>query len=209
MAREITMLKFDMSSLKFTNNGKWASKSMLWLAVSCGALLFMPSKLVGMLRLDGFISDYAHFIGLGLIVAVAFQLTRVINYALDLSIAHLTTKRMEENIAGKVNLLDPAERALLREFFLQGSTKLTLPKDEIAVMALVKSQILECLGNEKHYAIQGPTAEYKISMKAREYLNRQVLRLPAGEPSKEEMQQLIRNRPQFVGGMAPQRKQAA
>lgn len=203
------MLKFDITSLKFAKSGTFASRVMLWLAVSCGSLLFIPSNVLSALRLETFVSSNAHFIGLGLIIGVAYQLSRVINYALDLAIEQLTKKRMEENIAGKVNLLDPAERALLREFFLQGATRLTLPKDEVAVSALVNCQILECLGNERHYAIQGPTAEYKISMKAREYLNRQVLRLPSGEPSKEELQQLIRNRPQFVGGIAPQRKQAA
>lgn len=108
-----------------------------------------------------------------------------------------------------MKLLDPAERALLREFFLQGATILTLPQNELAVQSLVETNILQMLGNERHYAIQGPTADYKISMQARIYLNRDVLRLPNGEPSQEELTHLIKARPPFVNGLVQSRKQAA
>ena len=121
----------------------------------------------------------------------------------------MSDKRITETIEAKVNLLDRAERALLREFFLQGATILTLPQNEPAVKSLLNACILEHLGNERHYAIQGPTADYKIAMKARIYLNRDVLRLPAGEPSQEEMQHLIKARPQFLNGLVQNRKHAA
>lgn len=132
----------------------------------------------------------------------------MLNLGLDESIRHLSDKRITETIEAKVNLLDRAERALLREFFLQGATILTLPQNEPAVKSLLNACILENLGNERHYAIQGPTADYKISMKARIYLNRDVLRLPAGEPSQEEMQHLIKARPQFLNGLVQNRKHA-
>jgi hypothetical protein len=140
---------------------------------------------------------------------VAYFLSQLLGFFVDESIVHLNNKRSIETIEAKVKLLDPAERALLREFFLQGATILTLPQDELAVRSLVETQILEVVGNVRHYAIQGPTAEYKISMRARIYLNRDVLRLPAGEPSKEELSNLIKARPQFVSGLVQQRKHAA
>ena len=130
-------------------------------------------------------------------------------FLVDEAIAHLRKKRTVETIEAKVKLLDPAERALLREFFLQGQTILTLPQNELAVRNLVSTNILEMLGNERHYAIQGPTADYKISMQARVYLNREVLRLPAGEPSPEEMSYLIKTRPHFINGLVQARKHAA
>lgn len=183
--------------------------TMLWLALVSATLLFAPSAVMETLRLDVFVQQYAHYLGLGLIIGSAYLLTQVASYFLDEAITYLKSKRNVEVIEKKVRLLDPTERALLREFFLQGETILTLPEAEPAVMSLVETNILQPMGNQRHYAIQGSTADFKISMQARSYLNRQVLRLPVGEPSQEEMQLLIKARPTFANSIAPQRKHAA
>ncbi len=203
------MFKFKLDAVKFFSPKKVMFRIMLWLMVCCAVLLAIPEHVLTLLALDKFVPEHAHFIGLGLIVSVAYFLTQLLNIGLDESIRHLTDKRVTETIEAKIQLLDRAERALLREFFLQGATILTLPQNEPAVKSLLNACILECLGNERHYAIQGSTAEYKIAMKARMYLNRGVLRLPAGEPSQEEMQHLIKARPQFINGLVQNRKHAA
>ena len=202
-------IAFKIKSFKMLSAKKFFFNTMLWLAIACGALLFAPDALLSSLSLSEFSSQYAHLIGLGLIVGSAYLLTQVLSYFLDEAISYLTDKRSAEIIEEKVKLLDPAERALLREFFLQGETILTLPEQEPAVHSLLKTGILECLGNQKHYAIQASTADFKISMRARTHLNRQVLRFPVGEPSAEEMKNLIKARPHFVNSFAAPRKQAA
>lgn len=203
------MFKLKLDAVKFFSPQKVMLKLMLWLMVSCIVLLFCPVNVLELLALDEFVPEHAHVIGLGLIISIAYFLSQLVNLGLDESIRYLSDKRTIETIEAKVNLLDRAERALLREFFLQGSTILTLPQNEPAVKSLLNTCILECLGNERHYAIQGPTADYKIAMKARRYLNREVLRLPAGEPSQEEMQHLLRARPQFLNGLMQNRKHVA
>ncbi|OBT06898.1 hypothetical protein A9267_13500 [Shewanella sp. UCD-FRSSP16_17] len=203
------MMKFTLDTLKLANIKRVLVSVMLWWVVACAVLLFAPNHVLQTLSLDGFVSNYGHFIGLGLIVGAAFFLSQLFTFVVDESISYLREKRAIETIEAKVKLLDPAERALLREFFLQGATILALPQNELAVKGLVATSILELVGNERHYAIQGPTAEYKISMKARVYLNREVLRLPAGEPSKEELTHLIKARPQFINGLVQPRKHAA
>jgi hypothetical protein len=203
------MMKMKLASMTQMANKKVLMSFMSWWVLACGALLLMPTKILVALSLQDFVTHYADFIGLGLIVGVAYFLSQLLGFFVDESIVHLNNKRSIETIEAKVKLLDPAERALLREFFLQGATILTLPQDELAVRSLVETQILEVVGNVRHYAIQGPTAEYKITMRARIYLNRDVLRLPAGEPSKEELSNLIKARPQFVSGLVQQRKHAA
>lgn len=171
--------------------------------------MFAPLSVISALKLEGVVNDNAHIIGLVLLLGVAYLLMKVANYFIDEAITHLKGKRTVEVIEKKVLLLDPTERALLREFFLQGETILTLPENEAAVKSLLESNILEYLGNQKHYAIQGPTADYKISMAARSHLNRQVLRLPQGEPNQEQIQLLMKARPHFIHSMVPSRKHAA
>lgn len=183
--------------------------SMLWLAIVSGALLFVPTGILTSVNLESVVSANSHFIGLGFIIGIAYLITQVVSYFLDEAIGVLKAKRTIEIIEEKVRLLDPTERALLREFFLQGATVLTLPQNEPAVKSLLTTNIIELLGNQKNYVIQGSTADYKISMRARTYLNRQVLRLPVGEPSQEEMLNLIKARPNFANNVTGPRKQAA
>jgi len=202
-------MKIKVGSIKLFNSKRLFVSAMTWVVVTCTSLLFAPKDLLAFLSLDHLVNQYGQFIGLGLIMGVAYFLSQIFAFVVDESIVFFRQKRTVETIEAKVKLLDPAERALLREFFLQGQTILTLPQNELAVKNLVHSSILEMLGNERHYAIQGPTAEYKISMPARNYLNRDVLRLPAGEPSAEEMTYLIKTRPHFINGLVQSRKHAA
>ncbi|ACJ31154.1 Conserved hypothetical protein [Shewanella piezotolerans WP3] len=205
------MQKINLNALSFTGKSikKLIFNAMLWLSLACTALLFSPVNFLASINLAEFSEQYANLIGLGLIISAAYLLTQILNYFLDEAIGYLSDKRSVEVIEEKVKLLDPTERALLREFFLQGETILTLPEAEQAVKSLSKTGILEHLGNQKHYAIQGSTADFKISMRAREYLNRQVLRFPVGEPSPEEMKNLIKARPQFINSFVTPRKHAA
>ncbi|MEZ9196816.1 superinfection exclusion B family protein [Shewanella sp. 10N.286.54.B9] len=205
------MQKINLNALSFTGKSikKLIFNAMLWLSLACAALLFSPVNFLAAINLAEFSEQHANLIGLGLIIGAAYLLTQILNYFLDEAIGYLSDKRSVEVIEEKVKLLDPTERALLREFFLQGETILTLPEAEQAVKSLSKAGILEHLGNEKHYAIQGSTADFKISMRAREYLNRQVLRFPVGEPSAEEMKNLIKARPQFINSFVTPRKHAA
>ncbi|MCE9679279.1 superinfection exclusion B family protein [Shewanella sp. AS1] len=203
------MEKLNLSLFKQTTPKQVIFNLMLWLTLVCMALLFAPAGVMAELNLAPFVTQYAQLLGLGLILGSAYLLMGVVNYFLDEAIDYLKTKRAIETIEEKIQLLDPTERALLREFFLQGETILSLPENETAVRGLLECKILECLGNQKHYAIQGSTADYKISMLARRYLNRQVLRLPAGEPSQAQMQLLIQARPHFIHTAMPTRKHAA
>ncbi|WP_394130278.1 superinfection exclusion B family protein [Shewanella maritima] len=203
------MNKVEVTKIVKNNNKRHFANVMLWSVIACASLLFIPQHILQKLALAEFVSQNSHFIGLGMLVGIAYFLSQMLSFFADESIAYLKEKKVTENIESKVQLLDPSERALLREFFLQGATILTLPQNELAVKNLVATNILEMLGNERHYAIQGPTAEYKISMQARHYLNRDVLRLPSGEPSQEEMTYLMKARPQFINGLVQARKHAA
>ncbi|GIU23616.1 MULTISPECIES: superinfection exclusion B family protein [unclassified Shewanella] len=200
---------FNTASFKMISPKKVVFTTMLWLTLASAALLFVPQPLLASLSLAELSQNHAHFIGLGLIIGSAYLLTLLLNYFLDEAISYFSDKRSVEVIEEKVKLLDPMERALLREFFLQGQTILTLPEQETAVKSLLQAGILEHLGNQKHYAIQGSTADFKISMRARVHLNRQVLRFPVGEPSPEDMKNLIKARPHFVNNLVAPRKHAA
>ncbi|NKF49421.1 hypothetical protein G3R49_02340 [Shewanella sp. WXL01] len=203
------MKKIDLTKLSVSSGKRFFASTMLWWVIACASMLFVPVHVLENLGIAAVVKQYNHFIGLGLLVGIAYFLSQLVSFFADESIAYLKEKKTTEVIQAKVNLLDPSERALLREFFLQSSTILTLPQNELAVRSLLETNILEKLGNDRHYAIQGPTADYKISMKARVFLNREVLRLPSGEPSAEEMSHLLKARPNYINSLVQTRKHAA
>ncbi|KFZ38886.1 hypothetical protein HR45_00315 [Shewanella mangrovi] len=183
--------------------------SSMWVMLLGALLLFVPNSLLATLKLDSLVAEFTPYIALALMGALAYVGVLAVNFLLDEAIRYLRGKRIAEQVDEKVKLLDPTERALLREFFIQGTSILTLPQDDLVVQSLLQHHILECVGNERHYAIQGPTADFKISVYARKYLNRRVLRLPSGEMSQDDLQQLMRSRPAFVANVTQVRKHAA
>lgn len=182
---------------------------MIWLGLLCGAALFMPNQWGEALHLESLHQKLGFLLGLGLIISISYFASLLLYVMTAKLLQTVQFTQQGKKISAKLAILDAAERALLREFFLQSTNKLTLPQNEACVEALVRSYVLECVGNEQHYAIQASTADYKISAKARSQLTRQLLRLPAGNPSEDEMQQLIKARPAFVTSAMTPRKNAA
>ncbi|QDF68245.1 hypothetical protein FJQ87_17585 [Shewanella sp. SNU WT4] len=203
------MYKNIVNSFKHKGSQEHLVTVMLWLLLASTALLIMPVSLLEWLRVADVVAAYDHFIGLIMLIAAAYFVSRIMSFLMDEAISLLKDKRLGETIEQKVSVLDLAERAVLREFFLQAKSVLTLPINDMAVKGLANSGILQCVGNEHHYAIHGPTADYRIALKARSYLNRKILRLPAGEPNPEEMQLLLRTRPAFMNQLVQNRKHVA
>lgn len=66
------MLKLKLDSVKFFSPKKMMFKIMLWLMVSCVVLLSIPLNVLEILALDKFVPEHAHFVGLGLIISIAY-----------------------------------------------------------------------------------------------------------------------------------------
>ncbi len=182
---------------------------MLWTLLLSSSLLFLPTPIIKQLGLAEFQQSQQQVIGLSLLISAAYFLAKICDHLLDVGIDHYSEKRVCAAIDEKINVFDAYERALLREFFLQSSPVLSLPMDNLAVKSLSKAHIIECIGNEQHFAIQSATADYKITVQARRKLSRKILRLPEGKPNELELQRLIKSRPAFVSGSNSTRKQVA
>ncbi|RLV60547.1 hypothetical protein D5018_06255 [Parashewanella curva] len=203
------MAKFSHYIKKYLTQTRWLYTLMLWTLLLSSSLLFLPASIINQLGLSGLQQSQQHFIGLSLLISAAYFLAKLCDHLLDAGIEHYSEKRINAVIDEKINFFDAYERALLREFFLQSSPILSLPMDNLAVQSLTKAHIIECIGNEQHFAIQSATADYKITLQARRKLNRKILRLPEGTPNELELQRLIKSRPAFINNLSSTRKQVA
>lgn len=66
------MFKLKLDSVKFVSPKKMMFRVMLWLMVSCTVLLLIPPNVLAVLALDKFVPEHAQFVGLGLIISIAY-----------------------------------------------------------------------------------------------------------------------------------------
>jgi hypothetical protein len=107
--------------------------------------------------------------------------------------------KKHEIIDKKLNNLDHIEKAVLREYVIQGVATLNLPITQPAVASLVKNFILENVGQYCEKTIFGLMYNLKISEYADTRLTDEMLDLPNTETLTEADQKFIfNNRPHFI-----------
>tara|TARA_B100001094_G_scaffold333028_2_gene407992 strand:- start:5340 stop:5801 length:462 start_codon:yes stop_codon:yes gene_type:complete len=124
------------------------------------------------------------------------------SYFLDQFTYKIQKKRAQHKMSEKLKFLDLSERALLREFFLQRSSILIMPTEEIAVQELIESGILQYVNqrptrSHKRKEDGIPMAEIRISMDARRLLRRSQLMLPKEEVTTKHFNKFKVIRPDF------------
>lgn len=104
--------------------------------------------------------------------------------------------------------LDPEEKSVLREFFLQQANTLEMPVSDPAVSGLIHKGILETTRDQGEYSVSGLLLPVVVSSFAKRRIPPQAVGLPAGfknvgditdETLKDE---LARTRPRFMYDMA-------
>ena len=186
-------------------------QSMLWIALACALLLFMPTKIIAVIQLTAFIDQYVHFVGILFIISSTYLLIDVASSLIkQVRITNLASQQKLE-IENRIKTLVTGERAVLREFFLQRKTSLWLPQDESDVKSLMSSGILSAVDFYSQTR-KGPNnsveIELMISHNARPYLSKQRLNLPQGKPSYDDIHYLKTARPAYLAPVAVLKRSA-
>jgi len=178
---------------------------MLWLAIASALVLFVPTNIGAVLKLNYVIDNYAHFIGMFFIVSSSYLLIDIVTTGLKQLRANNLETQQKQHIENRIKTLVTGERAVLREFFLQRKTSLWLPNDESDVKSLVSSGILIPIDfySQARQDEQGNhEIELMISHNARPYLSKQRLNLPQGKPSYDDIHYLKTARPTYLASVS-------
>lgn len=186
-------------------------QGMLWIAIACAILLFMPDKIATHLQVDKFLTEFAHFVGMCFIASSTFLVVDLGKYILNNYQHKKRQQQLNIDIQSRMQTLSSGERAILREFYLRRQTSLWLPNQEADVKSLRQSGILIPVDfyNTTKANEQGiKEMELMISHIARPFLTKTRLKLPAGKPSFEEITYLKDARPSYLASFATMRKSA-
>lgn len=181
---------FDIHKLPF--------KVIFWVAVVSGILLFAPPNFIDKLKLSGFLSAFGSYIGVVFVSSLALVAINAIGW-LGLKAkgkaGHWKWKNELENVLCN---LDHAEKAVIREFYIQGKYTIELPMDNPTVVGLLNKGIVYIAGKYGQHTLAGILIPFAISDEARKLINSDIINLPVGEPSKMEIQRIRDSRPDFV-----------
>ncbi|WP_280545990.1 super-infection exclusion protein B [Halomonas sp. 11-S5] len=183
---------------KFLDAAKLPTKFIVAIFFASTIPLLLPSELVAALRLSGILDSYGSYMG---VTSVLSGSVMVIEFTIWVSKkikkAHLR-RRLSRLSKSRLRSLDHAEKAVLREFYIQGQNTIKLPMDQPVVAGLLSSGILSIVSQHGKCSLAGMLVSMKIPDRLSEEITLEMLDLPTGEPSEEDIEFLKENRPPFT-----------
>lgn len=165
---------------------------VLWL--SSALILFVPQPILSKLNLKEFLSEYGKFIGITFIISSAFLVVTIINYFSNKISRRKIINQTKSTILKEINQLGFHEKALLREFYINGKDALQLPFDNDTVVALVNKHILYQASSTGFTYLHGVYFTYAITEFAKENLTLEAIDLPSS-PTEEDKNRILNERP--------------
>ncbi|RCU51651.1 MULTISPECIES: superinfection exclusion B family protein [Corallincola] len=172
-------------------------KLLVWIWALCALMLFSPARIIERFGLTEIIQEISPMLGIAFFLVSAIFICETASESFSWVLNRRRRQEMKQAIDEKVTMLDHQERAILREFFIQRRSTITLPDHEPAVRALLEAHVLlrNPAPDEKE------TDAYKgfaLHQWARPKLTSRVLQLPVGDMTEEQIRYLKQTRPAFV-----------
>lgn len=180
---------------------KLPTKFILGIFVVTVVLLFLPQDLLIDLHLKEFTDKYSIYIAITALGSGALLFVEILIYFSNAVQKKVNNRRIYKKALKRVKNLDPAEKAVLREFFLQGRNTIKLPMDNPVVAGLLYSGILQLVGSHGRMSLVGKLFSMKISDFIREHLTYKIIELPKGQPTEKDIEFLRNNRPEFMSSI--------
>lgn len=165
------------------------------------ALLLLPKELLNNLHLKEFIDKYGLYIGITALGSGSLLLIEILIHVWNAAKVKIIHSKAKKASFERVQKLDNSEKAVLREFFLQGQNTIKLPIDHPVVAGLLNSSILSMVGSHGRMSIAGMLFSMKISEHIRKHLTYELLDLPQSQPTPKEIEFLRNNRPEFMSSI--------
>lgn len=186
---------------KLIEAAKLPTKFIVVIFFVSAALLCLSEDTLTSFKLAEFSKKFGLYIGITALASGALLLIEAIGYIWNSVTNKISFSKIKKLSLERLNQLDPSEKSVLREFYLQGQNTLKLPMDHPVVAGLINVGILRLIGQHGRMSTAGMLFSMKISDFLRENLTFDLLDLPSGEPSNEEIDFLKNNRPPFMNSI--------
>lgn len=186
---------------KVIEAAKLPTKFIVVIFLVSSALLFLSEEALTSLKLADFAKKFGLYIGITSLTSGALLTIEFISYMWNRITNGVSSRKFKKSSLERLEKLDPSEKSVLREFYLQGQNSLKLPMDHPVVAGLINAGVLRLIGQHGRMSTAGMLFSMKISGFVRENLTYDLLDLPSGKPSHEEIEFLKNNRPPFMNSI--------
>lgn len=180
---------------------KIPTKLIFWIFLITGSLLIFPNQWIITFRLDEFLKDYGKYLGIGFIGSWALLIIQIFLWLKNKVNKSKQRKEIESTVSNSIAQLDSHEQSVLREFYIQDKHTLLLPIDNPTIAGLMKKGILNVVASNGEMSLVGMLFSVSITKLASSLINPQIVGLPSGNPSEEQIQQIKDSRPAFTAGI--------
>lgn len=174
----------------------------IWLfSIISAFLLFSSIDLLKYFSLLDFRDDFRFYISLIFIVSTSLLIIEGVTFSIKKIRKKSGYKKYREKVIENLYSLDPYEKAVLREFFIQAKNTLRLPYDHPIISGLIKKGLLKIVGNIAENSLAGMLIPIEINKEFKDLITSENIDLPIIENdrlTKEQEEFLINNRPDFL-----------
>lgn len=186
---------------KVIEAAKLPTKFIVVIFLVSSALSILSEDSLTSLKLADFANEFGLYIGITSLASGSLLIIEFISYVWNKIKSEVSSRKVKKASLERLDKLDPSEKSVLREFYLQGKNTLRLPMDYPVVAGLINVGVLRLIGQHGRMSSAGMLFSMKISDSVRENLTYELLDLPSGEPTPEEMEFLKNNRPRFMNSI--------
>lgn len=173
------------------------AKFLFVVCLSSALILFVPAKFLTKLNLQGFLTDYGKYIGICFIISLCFLIVTFITFLISFFSNRKYVKEVKKNILREITQLDFHEKALLREFFINGKQTLQLPIDNDTVVGLANKKIIYQASNTGFTYLHGAYFPYSITKFVEKNLTPEMVDLPKKLTEKNK-ERILNDRPSWA-----------
>lgn len=177
--------------------GKVPTRIIVFVFVSSGLILILPNSVAARFHLEKFRESFGGWIGVACLLAAVLLFTTFCGWAIKKWNYSRVWKHQFEKIIEAMTRLDPTEKAVLREFFLQGQNTIRLPIDEPTVAGLRAKGIIQLVGRNGSATPAGIIFSFALSPIAHDHLMLDQIDFPQN-PTESDFDRIDRSRPAFV-----------
>ncbi len=171
---------------------------MLWFILVNGMIVMLPASVVGEEGIR-WITNHNYYWYAGMVVGVSYFVSHIITIICSSIFEEASSKSQASSLQNMIKCLDFTEKAVLREFVLQRRSVINLPINEPAVKNLLGAGILTYAYGTPQNGDLSTMKAMMIALSARPYITYKILGLSKSGMSEEQIEQILNERPKFIG----------
>lgn len=183
---------------KILEIAKLSTRIIVWIFILSGTLIFSKKEWLAYLSINNIINNYKEYIGIAFWASGILILLDIFINILERIKRRRAKGKYLLKALNKLTSLDSEEKAVLREFILQGRNTILLPINHPVIFALYQDGIISIVGQYGEISLAGPLYSFKITEEIKHLVPWQLFGLHGGNPTQEEIEFIIKNRPEFI-----------